>query len=310
MSEIEPGEELPSGPFRTSALRRVGLTRHGLTTALAEGAVRRVVAGVVVSSDVPDGLDLRARAVALVLGSDHVVCDRTAAWLHGVDTLLYQEHEILPAVEVCALRGHEPSVRAGVDGRTRDLAPGDVTMIDGVRVTTPLRTALDLGCNLRRREAFAALVAFARLHGLSPTDMAEAARRFRRRRGVRQLRELIGLIDARIESAREAWTYLAIHDAGLPAPEPQVWVEIGGVPTYRLDFAYRRSKVCVEYNGIEAHERTAEQRAKDERRLEHLRAMGWTVIVVRNGDFTGEALESWLAALRRALTPTYSNRRF
>jgi hypothetical protein len=299
-----------NGPFRTSAHSAAGLTRHQLERGLAEGSLRRVVTGAVVDGELADSLELRARSVALVLSRDHIVCDRTAAWLHGVDTLLYQEHEILPAVEVCALRGHEPSVRSGVDGRTRDLSPHDVTEIDGVRVTTPLRTALDLGCHLRRREAYAALVAFARNHGLERAELQREALRFKRRRGVRQLRELMPLVDPRIESARESWTILAILDAGLPAPEPQVWIEVDGVPTWRLDFAYRLAKVCVEYDGFAAHEATLEQRAYDERRRAWLRAHGWTVIVIRNGDFTGEALDRWLRELREALRPTYSNRRF
>jgi hypothetical protein len=301
---------LPDDPFLTNDPAAVGLTRRRLADALSEGAARRVFAGVVVASGVTDSIELRAAALALALGPEHVVCDRTAAWLHGVDTLQYQEHEILPAVEVCALRGHEPSARDGVDGRTRDLAREDIMTIRGIRVTTPMRTALDLGCHLRRREAFAALNAFARLHGLARAEMAAEAKRFRRRRGVRQLRQLIPLVDARIESARESWTYLAIHDAGLPLPEPQVWIEIDGVPTYRLDFAYRLSKVCVEYNGFDAHDATDDQRADDDRRLAWLEAHGWTVIVVRVGDFSGAALELWIRRLRQALTPAYTNRRF
>lgn len=300
---------LPAGPFRTNDLAAVGLTRRRLADALAEGAARRVFAGVVVASCVTDSIDLRAAALALVLGPEHVVCDRTAAWLHGVDTLLYQEHEILPAVEVCALRGHEPSGRSGVEGRTRDLAPEDIMTLRGIRVTTPLRTALDLGCHLQRREAFAALNAFARRHELPVETLRAAARRYRRRRGVRQLRELLALVDPRVESARESWTLLAIHDAGLPVPEPQVWIELAGRPTYRLDLAYRLSKVCVEYDGFEFH-RDARQQAYDEERRDWLRRNGWVVIVVRRGDFTGDALERWLAELRAALRPTYSNRRF
>ena len=42
------------------------------------------------------------------------------------------------------------------------------------------------------------------------------------------MRELIALVDPRAESARESWTRLAIHDAGIVAPEPQVWIEIDG----------------------------------------------------------------------------------
>jgi hypothetical protein len=301
---------LPDRPFRTNDLASLGLTRRRLADALAEGSVRRVFTGVAVASRAADSIELRAAALALVLGPEHVVCDRTAAWLHGVDALLYQEHEILPAVEVCALRGNQPSGRAGVDGRSRDLAPQDIMIIGGVRVTTPIRTALDLGCQLRRREAYAALNAFARQHELRVETLRAAAQRFRRRRGVRQLRELLGLIDPRVESARESWTLLAIYDAGLPLPEPQVWIEIDGRPTYRLDLAYRLSKVCVEYDGFDFHERDAGQRAYDEERRDWLRHDGWIVIVVRRGDFTGDALERWLRELREALRPTYSNRRF
>ncbi len=34
---------------------------------------------------------------------------------------------------------------------------------------------------------------------------------------------------------------------------------------------------------------------------------GWTVIVIRRGDFTGGALDAWLSELRQALRPAYSN---
>lgn len=72
----------------------------------------------------------------------------------------------------------------------------------GVRVTTPLRTALDLGCLLRAREAIAALDAFARLHGIPTALLTAELPRFKRRRGVRQLRTLVPLVDGRAESAR------------------------------------------------------------------------------------------------------------
>jgi hypothetical protein len=117
----------------------------------------------------------------------------------------------------------------------------------------------------------------------------------------------VGLVDPRIESAREAWLYLAIADAGIALPEPQAWIVVDGVPIYRLDFAYRRAKVVVEYDGLEAHEG---REAEDEARRAWLRKHGWTVIVVRVGDFTGNALDQWLRQLRAALTPTYSNRRW
>lgn len=299
----------PEEPFTRAELPGLDLTPAELRRGLADGAVRPSVRGVFVAAHLPDTIDLRARAVAKVVSAHHVVTDRTAAWLHGVDTHGYAEHEGVPRIESCALRWHEPTTLAGVDGRTRDLAPRDVMTLRGVRATTPLRTALDLGCCLRRHEAFAAMVMIARLHQLSAADLVRELGRYRRRRGVVQLRGLAGLVDPRIESQREAWTLLEIAEAGLPLPEPQVWVEVDGVPTYRLDFAYERRRVCVEYDGGAAHS-SPEQRAHDEHRRQWLREHGWVVIVVRAGDFTGEALVRWLAELRAALAPAYSNRRW
>jgi len=89
-----------------------------------------------------------------------------------------------------------------------------------------------------------------------------------------------------------------------------VWIEIGGVPTYRLDFAYRRKKVAIEYDGEDWHDRTEEQRRDDETRRAWLRDHGWTVIVLRRGDFTGTAVDRWTARISTALQPTYSNKRW
>ncbi|WP_395696392.1 DUF559 domain-containing protein [Nocardioides sp.] len=297
-------------PFTRRDLPTLGLTANDLRAAVRRGEVRVVLRGVYVCAGVADTLELRARAVAKVVRPHHVIVDRTAAWLHDVDVHVYAEHDGVVPVETCALRGRAITTRAGVDGRTRDLAPVDVMKLHGVRLTTPLRTALDLGCSLRRREAFAAMAMIAGRHGLTQRDMERELGRFRRRRGVIQLRELVGLLDPRLESQREAWVLLAIADAGLALPEPQFWIVVDGVPTYRLDFAYPRSRVCVEYDGFEAHEKSIQQRDADRRRRQWLREHGWTVIVVRRGDFTGDALDQWLGALRAALVPTYSNRRW
>lgn len=310
MSITDPVVALPDRPFLAAELAPLGLTRHQLRVLEREHHVRRVLRGVYAPTAVPDDLGSRVQAVRLVVPRGHVVIDRTAAWLHGVDAFGYAEHESVPDLEICALRGSRSPNRAGVDGRTRDLAADDVMEVDGVRLTTPLRTALDLGCCLRRREALAAMTELVRAHDLEVADLARGALRFRRRRGVIQLRELIPWIDRRIESARECWVWLALHDAGLPPPEPQVWIAVDGVPTYRLDFAYRRVRVCVEYDGFEAHERTAEQRESDERRRRWLREHGWIVIVVRRGDFSGDALDRWLDQVRRALATPYSTRRW
>jgi hypothetical protein len=302
---------MPAGPVTTAELLRNGVSRHQLRALIASGELRRAVRGVLVPADLEDTLDLRARAVAAAVSPGHIAIDRTAAWIHGVDTLTSDETTMLPRIETATRPEDRVTDRTDVIGRQRSLTDGDVMTVGGLQLTTPRRTALDLGCQLRRREAFAALNEFARIHHLDATELRAELPRFRGRRGVIQLRELLEYIDARIESPRESWTLIALIDAGIPIPEPQVWIEIDGVPTYRLDLGWRLKRVAVEYDGVADHLRTDEQRAADQRRRQHLTALGWTVIVVRNGDFHGRRLEAWLSQVRSALCePTYSPLRF
>ncbi|GGR39426.1 hypothetical protein J2S40_002031 [Nocardioides luteus] len=301
---------IPDSPFNLADAAAIGISSDDVYRMIDDGAVRRVVHGAFVPASTPDTPLTRAAAVARVVAPHHVVIDRTAALIHGVNALTYAELDLDVPLETCALRGRTRSRRRGIDGHCRDLVPADIMELGGVTVTVPLRTACDLGCNLRRREAFAVMCALARAHGLVTADFLRTLPRYRGRRGVRQLKELAPLVDPRVESAREAWTLLTIHDAGLPAPEPQFWIEIGEVPTYRLDFAYVHARVCVEYDGIDSHELTAEQRRYDEERRQWLRDHGWTVIVVRRGDFTGDHLDRWLRELRDALRPAMTNRRW
>ena len=198
------------------------------------------------------------------------------------------------------LRGHDPTDRPECAGGTRDLRPGDWTVIDGVRVTTPIRTAMDLGCKLDRRRGLAAMDALMRAYDFTVDDMMRMLPRYFRRRGVRRLRTIVGLADPRAESPPESWVRLEIVDRGLPLPALQHWVRIDGVPTYRLDLAYPHARVAVEYDGDEFHT-TPEQRESDRLRRERLRELGWTIIVLTKADFAPDRADAWVRRLREAL---------
>jgi uncharacterized protein DUF559 len=280
--------------------KAAGFSAQDLAELVDTGKVRRVLRGVYQSASVPDTLENRCRAAGFVLRSCAVLCDRTAAWLHGVDTFAYRELEILPPLETFVLRDRARTRRKGCQGGERDLAPQDYQMIDGIRVTTPLRTALDLGCRLHRSEALAALDGFMRTCGLTREDLQAELPRYRGRRGVVQLRRLVAIASELAESPGESWTRMAIIDAGLPAPRLQLWVKDNGVDRYRLDMSYPRHKVAVEYDGREFHD-SKERRDADEERRDWLRTQGWTVIVVRSTSFAPEARELWITKLADAL---------
>ena len=251
-------------------------------------------------ADIPDTTEVRVAALALALNPFTVVCDRTAAWVYGIEVMLFRELDVLPPLETFTLRGHSRTGRPECSGGQRDLAPDDICSVDGVPVTTPLRTCMDLGCKLSRRRALAAMDAFMREFGITRAEMMRMLPRYFRRRGVVQLRELIPLADPRAESPRESWTRLAIIDSGLPAPEPQHWILVSGRPTYRLDLAYPHAKVAVEYDGREFHDGD-DQRMADEARRKWLRDRGWVVIVLDQDSFAPDAVDRWIEELKTAL---------
>jgi len=284
-----------ASPFTRQQAHVAGVTEHQLRCWNRDRVIRRVLHGVYADASQPDDLAQRTAALKLVVTPNAVVTDRTAAWLHGVDCFAFRELEFLPPLDVCVLPESNRVRRRGVRGRTRDLAPIDMMDIDGLCVTTPLRTALDLGCQLLRPYALAVLDGFMHKHGVTKAELRAELPRFTGRRGVVQLRPLIDIADPLAESPGETLTRLAIIDAGLPAPVLQHWVTVDGVPTFRLDLAYPAHRVAVEYDGEAFHD-SPEQRARDAARRKWLRDNGWTVIVVRKGDLVGGS-GSWLTRL-------------
>ena len=56
--------------------------------------------GVYLSHDVEVDLAIRCAAARLVVNDGSVVCDRTAAWLHGVDVHAFSSRDLLPPIEM------------------------------------------------------------------------------------------------------------------------------------------------------------------------------------------------------------------
>jgi Protein of unknown function (DUF559) len=293
-------DALRKSPFTLQEALAAGLSRSRLNSLVLERRVRRVVHGVYADASLPDTLDNRIAALHKVMRPHVVVCGRTAAWLYGVDMLSYAELEILPGAETCVLPTQNRMRHADCKGARRELSSSDVVRLGALCVTSPLRTALDLGCGLRRRDALAALDWFLRLEYFDQSALLGELSRFARRRRVVQLRELVALADGRAESPGESWTRISLIDEGLPAPELQWRVIHNGRELFRLDLAYHKHKVCVEYDGEEFHD-TPEARAHDEARRAWLRAHGWIVIVVRKEAFAADARLAWVSEVRTAL---------
>jgi hypothetical protein len=223
-------------PFTAAIAATLGVSHAQLRRLVARGLVRRVCRGVYAVTQAPDDLAFRARALGLVVSPSAVVTDRTAAWLHGVDILPRSALTIPPPVSVFQRPGTR-SRRDGVASGERMLLPRDVVEVGGLAVTSPLRTALDLGRLLWRFDALGALDQFLRI-GVAADELLAEVERFKGFRGVVQLRFLASLADPRAESLAESALRLHWYDAGLPKPEPQWWVfDERGIALFRLDLA-------------------------------------------------------------------------
>ena len=207
-------------PFTTQQALALGVSRWYLRLLLDRALIRPVLRGTYVAVQVRDTVDLRAAALRLVVPETAVVTDRTAAWLHGVDILPRSAVHAPPPLCVFGSTGsrvRRPEVASGI----RTLPPDDVMVVHGVRVTTPLRTALDLGRLLWRFDALAALDGFLRM-GVPHDHLLLSVERFAGQRGVVQLRYLAPLADGRAESPGSRRCACTGYDAGLPAPRAAV----------------------------------------------------------------------------------------
>jgi hypothetical protein len=297
-------ERLPTNvPFTLYQAAVAGVSRNVIARLTKQGLLRQVLRAVYVDASTADTTDLRAAAIALVVHPDAVITDLSAAWLHGAR--VNPAGDYLPRVSVFQLPENTRVRTRVTNGGVRTLEPEDIERINGLRVTTPLRTALDLGRLLKRDLALAAMDGLLRLHRFSRSDLRAQLPRFRGYRGVVQLRCLVPICDPRAESPQESILRLRWLDARLPAPHPQhVVADDNGFPVYRLDLADPSVRYAAEYDGQEFHF-TREQRSNDAQRRAWLRRRGWLIDVFDQDDLASLTVGSRLlnghrrAALRQ-----------
>lgn len=244
----------------------------------------------------PRGAELTPvrRAVAAWLWADRraVVSGMSAAALLGskwIDPRAPAELTRRAAADVAGIVVHREVLRSD-----------EVTAVGDIRVTTPARTAFDLGRRLGRGPAVAALDALAQASGVRASDVAALADMHRGVRGTVALREALTLMDGGAESPQETRTRLVLVDAGLRRPRTQIVVRNArGAFVARLDMGWDEFKVGVEYDGAQ-HWTDPAQRAKDIDRSAELSALQWTIIRV-SSDLLRRRPHILVARVRSAL---------
>ncbi|GGU30818.1 type IV toxin-antitoxin system AbiEi family antitoxin domain-containing protein [Nocardioides albus] len=279
-------------PFTFKMARDAGISRRRLGRLLGSGLVRRPIKGVYLATEAGDSLALRAAALRLVAPPDCIIVDRHAGWLLGAEMILAPgEHLSLRPLSLFRPAGRGRLRNDIAASGERSVKDSETDEIGGLRVTTALRTAWDLGRVRWRDEAIAGVSMMHRLGAYDPKEFVEGIKQFRGQRWVSTLREIGPIADGRFESPPEAVLALRCHQARFRmTPQVEVFTETGEFIA-RLDLANEDLLAAVEYDGAEWHSSPAQQERDRERRLD-VRDEGWLVEAITKGELftrTGDA---------------------
>ncbi len=274
-------------PFTRREALANGVWPGLLARLMRDGLIVSPLRGALHAAGLPDGLELRIACAKLVVPPDAVITDRTAGWLHFAPMVLAPgDHQRIPNVDIFRPPGNRIR-RASVRSGERTLQDHEIVEMDGLRVTTKLRTTCDLGMGLPRRPAFAGMCAMMKVADFTPGDIRfQADTRFRGHRWVTQLRGLASLARPEFQSPGEcALALIWTDEATLPPFVPQFEVRGPHGPCY-LDLAVPELLYAAEYDGVSWH--GPAQAAHDNERREYLRTEGgWIIDVFEDEHVSG-----------------------
>lgn len=185
----------------------------------------------------------------------------------------------------------------------------EVTTVDGIPVTTPERTWLDMAELLSVDELVAMGDSCVRVPRpefegrdmplCTIADLQRMIDRHKGKRGLRKAKEAIKLIRVGSDSPQETLLRLAVVRAGMPEPELNVPI-IGtdGSRHHQPDLSYRKYRIGIEYEGAGHGEDV--QIVRDIARSERYAALGWTEVRISKRHMFNEAKPA-IAKIRAAL---------
>ena len=280
---------------RTQALD-AGLSPSAVKRRVASGTWHRLVAGVYALASSP--LTWHQRVLAACLSLNAVASHRTAAALFRLSGFS------TGPIDVTGRRAGPHSSPLATVHRTVHLPPADITRVDGIPVTRPARTLVDLAGVVSPRALEEAVddALCRRLVTLPRLDRRTAALLGKGRAGSTVLAEVLGTWrgDQPLpHEVAEARLMRRLVHAGLPPPTPQheVYAPTGGFVA-RLDLAWPEHRVGFELDGFRWHG-SPRAHQRDLARHNRLKALAWTVLQATPADLAADGAH--LAELARPL---------
>lgn len=214
-------------------------------------------------------------------------------WALGLPAWLQEDWRIQVARE---REGSRPR-RQNVVGHRMTFRPGEVVMHDGVRVTSPARTWLDLANLLTVDELIAVGDSVVASHGTdfprpkeplaTINDLHRMINAHPGMRGMKTARLAINEIRVGADSPQETKMRLALARTGVGEPALNHVIRNGwGQPAVWPDAAYTPHRLALQYDG--AHHSDARQMRLDNMRRAVTERLGWTEVRVFKEDLEGD----------------------
>jgi very-short-patch-repair endonuclease len=224
------------------------------------------------------GVLAREMAAVLACGPGAVVSHVSAASMWKLIVALPPGSPVEVSVP-----GLDRSGRPGIVAhRLRALARREVTTLDGVPVTTPARTILDLAARLTSRDLERAITRGEREEVVGREDLAAVVRRHPRRPGTPVLAGLLGLERSLVFTRSEAEERFLAAVVEAQLPRPKVNSRVCGL---EVDFWWAAERFVVEVDGRAFHGSTAASE-RDRLRDARLTAAGIRVMRVTWEELT------------------------
>lgn len=269
----------------SEALAGGAVTRHELSR-----WYRRIYPDVYLPKGQQSSLRDQTIGAWLWTGRRGIVAGLAASALHGARWV-----DAGTAIELIWRNGRPPP---GITVHKGAVAEDELTYVCRLPVTTPARTAFDLARHLPRGPALAGLDALMRATPFSIEDVLMLVKRYPHARGLRQLRELLPLVDGGAASPKETWLRLLLIDAGFPIPTTQIPVcDDGYWPFAFLDMGWEEFKVAAEYDG-DQHRTDRREYVRDHRRQRTLTRLGWIDVRVIAEDREENVIDRVHCALK------------
>ena len=258
------------------------------------------VPGVRAATELDDSLEVRCRALALLVGEatfSHLtaarLCDLPVPGRCGPLGLPLDDE---PLEVTCAVL---PPRISGVRGHYGEVGADVRTLGNGLRVTTGARTWADLAPRLGLDDVVVLGDAVLR-HGWAGLVELTAWAARPRRRGAGRMRAAIALLEPRTDSPMETRLRLLIVRAGLPRPAANLDVVVDGAWLARPDLSYPTLRIAIEYDGDHHHRTDRRQWQRDIGRRRVLEDAGWLLVVVTADDVLRRPRET-VELIRRAI---------